>query len=63
MTKLSTYILYLKVGPWYFQDGQSATNMLKKHNVQEQSVADYAETIQQLSRTARQLGVENHPER
>lgn len=37
--------------------------MLKKHNVQEQSIEDYADTIQQLSRTARQLGEEKHPER
>lgn len=37
--------------------------MLKKHTVQEQSIEDYAETIQQLSQTSRKLAEDQHPER
>ncbi|XP_077975326.1 spectrin beta chain, non-erythrocytic 1-like isoform X4 [Styela clava] len=44
------------------KDRQSATNMLKKHLVQEQSIEDYAETIQVLSKTSRKLAEAEHPE-
>ncbi|XP_070506050.1 spectrin beta chain isoform X5 [Chironomus tepperi] len=39
----------------------SAQNLMKKHEVLEQSVEDYAETIRQLGETARLLTSENHP--
>lgn len=46
-----------------FQDEQSAVSMLKKHQILEQAVEDYAETVHQLSKTSRTLVADNHPER
>lgn len=37
--------------------------MLKKHQILEQAVEDYAETVHQLSKTSRGLVAANHPER
>lgn len=37
--------------------------MLKKHQILEQAVEDYAETVHQLSKTSRTLVADNHPER
>lgn len=37
--------------------------MLKKHQIVEQSVEDYAETVHQLSKTSRGLTAAGHPER
>lgn len=48
---------------FFFQDEQSSVAMLKKHQILEQAVEDYAETVHQLSRTSRGLVAENHPER
>lgn len=45
------------------QDEQSAVSMLKKHQILEQAVEDYAETVHQLSKTSRTLVADNHPER
>ncbi|XP_014374467.1 spectrin beta chain, non-erythrocytic 1 isoform X4 [Alligator sinensis] len=44
------------------KDEQSAVSMLKKHQILEQAVEDYAETVHQLSRTSRTLVADNHPE-
>uniref|UniRef100_F6Q5V5 Spectrin beta chain n=1 Tax=Ciona intestinalis TaxID=7719 RepID=F6Q5V5_CIOIN len=44
------------------KDSQGATKMLKKHQAQEQSIDDYADTIQQLSKTCRDLCDQEHPE-
>ncbi|XP_032508643.1 spectrin beta chain, non-erythrocytic 1 isoform X3 [Phocoena sinus] len=44
------------------QDEQSAVSMLKKHQILEQAVEDYAETVHQLSKTSRALVADNHPE-
>lgn len=46
-----------------FQDEQSSVAMLKKHQILEQAVEDYAETVHQLSKTSRGLVAANHPER
>lgn len=46
-----------------FQDEQSSVAMLKKHQILEQAVEDYAETVHQLSKTSRGLVADNHPER
>lgn len=46
-----------------FQDEQSAVSMLKKHQILEQAVEDYAETVHQLSQTSRALVADGHPER
>lgn len=46
-----------------FQDEQSAVTMLKKHQIVEQAVEDYAETVHQLSKTSRGLVADGHPER
>ncbi|XP_023590290.1 spectrin beta chain, non-erythrocytic 1 [Trichechus manatus latirostris] len=43
-------------------DEQSAVSMLKKHQILEQAVEDYAETVHQLSKTSRALVADNHPE-
>lgn len=37
--------------------------MLKKHQILEQAVEDYAETVHQLSKTSRALVADSHPER
>ncbi|XP_022453054.1 spectrin beta chain, non-erythrocytic 1 isoform X3 [Neophocaena asiaeorientalis asiaeorientalis] len=44
------------------KDEQSAVSMLKKHQILEQAVEDYAETVHQLSKTSRALVADNHPE-
>ncbi|KAG8443698.1 hypothetical protein GDO86_009029 [Hymenochirus boettgeri] len=44
------------------KDEQSAVSMLKKHQILEQAVEDYAETVHQLSKTSRALVAEGHPE-
>lgn len=45
------------------QDEQSAITMLKKHQIMEQAVEDYAETVHQLSKTSRGLVADEHPDR
>ncbi|XP_076810469.1 spectrin beta chain, non-erythrocytic 1-like isoform X3 [Clavelina lepadiformis] len=44
------------------KDAQGATKMLKKHQAQEQSVDDFADTIQELSKISRNLVDCQHPE-
>ncbi|XP_061481708.1 spectrin beta chain, non-erythrocytic 1 isoform X1 [Rhineura floridana] len=44
------------------KDEQSAVSMLKKHQILEQAVEDYAEAVHQLSKTSRTLVADNHPE-
>uniref|UniRef100_A0AAY5F5T1 Spectrin beta chain n=1 Tax=Electrophorus electricus TaxID=8005 RepID=A0AAY5F5T1_ELEEL len=44
------------------KDEQSSVAMLKKHQILEQAVEDYAETVHQLSKTSRGLVAANHPE-
>uniref|UniRef100_A0A4W3GTW8 Spectrin beta chain n=1 Tax=Callorhinchus milii TaxID=7868 RepID=A0A4W3GTW8_CALMI len=44
------------------KDEQSAVTMLKKHQILEQAVEDYAETVHQLSKTSRALVADGHPE-
>uniref|UniRef100_UPI003AAF66A3 spectrin beta chain, non-erythrocytic 1 isoform X4 n=1 Tax=Centroberyx gerrardi TaxID=166262 RepID=UPI003AAF66A3 len=44
------------------KDEQSSVAMLKKHQIVEQAVEDYAETVHQLSKTSRGLTAEGHPE-
>ncbi|XP_006638477.2 spectrin beta chain, non-erythrocytic 1 isoform X1 [Lepisosteus oculatus] len=44
------------------KDEQSAVAMLKKHQILEQAVEDYAETVHQLSKTSRALVAVGHPE-
>ncbi|GAA6091674.1 spectrin beta chain, non-erythrocytic 1 isoform X1 [Tachysurus ichikawai] len=44
------------------KDEQSSVAMLKKHQILEQAVEDYAETVHQLSKTSRGLVADNHPE-
>ncbi|XP_057627268.1 spectrin beta chain, non-erythrocytic 1 isoform X3 [Chionomys nivalis] len=44
------------------KDEQSAVSMLKKHQILEQAVEDYAETVHQLSKTSRGLVADSHPE-
>ncbi|XP_031193643.1 spectrin beta chain, non-erythrocytic 1 isoform X4 [Mastomys coucha] len=44
------------------KDDQSAVSMLKKHQILEQAVEDYAETVHQLSKTSRALVADSHPE-
>ncbi|XP_052425445.1 spectrin beta chain, non-erythrocytic 1 isoform X1 [Carassius gibelio] len=44
------------------KDEQSSVAMLKKHQILEQAVEDYAETVHQLSKTSRGLVATNHPE-
>ncbi|XP_047221146.1 spectrin beta chain, non-erythrocytic 1-like isoform X2 [Girardinichthys multiradiatus] len=44
------------------KDEQSAVTMLKKHQIMEQAVEDYAETVHQLSKTSRGLVADGHPE-
>ncbi|KAG5831494.1 hypothetical protein ANANG_G00304300 [Anguilla anguilla] len=44
------------------KDEQSSVAMLKKHQIVEQSVEDYAETVHQLSQTSRGLVAAGHPE-
>lgn len=43
------------------KDEISAQNLIKKHDILEQAVEDYAETIRQLGDTVRQLTNEDHP--
>lgn len=45
------------------QDEQSSIFMLKKHQILEQAVEDYADTVHQLSSTNRGLVAAGHPER
>ncbi|XP_048842774.1 spectrin beta chain, non-erythrocytic 1-like isoform X2 [Brienomyrus brachyistius] len=45
------------------KDEQSSVTMLKKHQILEQAVEDYAETVHQLSKTSRTLVAAGHPER
>lgn len=47
----------------FVQDEQSSVAMLKKHQILEQAVEDYAETVHQLSKTSRALVAAGHPER
>ncbi|XP_061084857.1 spectrin beta chain, non-erythrocytic 1-like isoform X3 [Conger conger] len=44
------------------KDEQSSVAMLKKHQIVEQSVEDYAEAVHQLSQTSRALVGAGHPE-
>uniref|UniRef100_H2ZPE1 Spectrin beta chain n=1 Tax=Ciona savignyi TaxID=51511 RepID=H2ZPE1_CIOSA len=44
------------------KDSQGATKMLKKHQAQEQNIDDFADTIQQLSKTCRDLCEQEHPQ-
>ncbi|XP_060772848.1 spectrin beta chain, non-erythrocytic 1-like isoform X1 [Neoarius graeffei] len=44
------------------KDEQSSVAMLKKHQILEQAVEDYAETVHQLSQTSRALVAAGHPE-
>ncbi|CAN9510001.1 unnamed protein product [Ophioblennius macclurei] len=44
------------------KDEQSAVAMLKKHQIVEQAVEDYAETVHQLSKTSRGLVADGHPD-
>ncbi|CAF96656.1 unnamed protein product, partial [Tetraodon nigroviridis] len=44
------------------QDEQSSVFMLKKHQILEQAVEDYADTVHQLSATSRGLVAAGHPE-
>merc|ERR1712242_488690 len=44
------------------KDEFSAQNLMKKHEILETSVEDFAATIRQLGETARQLIAEEHPE-
>lgn len=48
---------------WLDQDEQSAVTMLKKHQIMEQAVEDYAEAVHLLSKTSRGLVGDGHPER
>ncbi|XP_073946334.1 spectrin beta chain isoform X1 [Choristoneura fumiferana] len=43
------------------KDEISAQNLMKKHEILEQAVDDYAQTIRQLGETVRQLTSEEHP--
>jgi len=45
------------------KDEFSAQNLMKKHEILETSVEDFASTIRQLGETARQLIAEEHPEK
>ena len=45
------------------QDEQSSVAMLKKHQILEQAVEDYADTVHQLSSTSRGLVGAGHPDR
>lgn len=45
------------------QDEQSSVAMLKKHQILEQAVEDYADTVHQLSSTSRGLVASEHPDR
>lgn len=45
------------------QDEQSSVAMLKKHQILEQAVEDYADTVHQLSSTSRGLVAAGHPDR
>merc|ERR1712042_297597 len=44
------------------KDEFSAQNLMKKHEILETSVEDYAETVRQLGETARQLIADGHPD-
>ncbi|CAO2608070.1 Spectrin beta chain, non-erythrocytic 1 [Lemmus lemmus] len=44
------------------KDEQSAVSMLKRHQILEQAVEDYAETVHQQSKTRRGLVADSHPE-
>ncbi|XP_058495768.1 spectrin beta chain, non-erythrocytic 1-like isoform X2 [Solea solea] len=44
------------------KDEQSAVTMLKKHQIMEQAVEDYAENVHLLSKTSRGLVTDTHPE-
>uniref|UniRef100_A0A3Q0RHB8 Spectrin beta chain n=1 Tax=Amphilophus citrinellus TaxID=61819 RepID=A0A3Q0RHB8_AMPCI len=44
------------------KDEQSAVTMLKKHQIMEQAVEDYAEAVHLLSKTSRGLVGDGHPE-
>merc|ERR1719433_1116369 len=44
------------------KDEFSAQNLMKKHEILETSVEDFASTIRQLGETARQLIADDHPE-
>ena len=45
------------------QDEQSSVAMLKKHQILEQAVEDYADTVHLLSGTSRGLVGAEHPDR
>merc|ERR1719187_1845128 len=44
------------------KDEFSAQNLMKKHEILESTVEDYADTVRQLGETARQLIADGHPE-
>ncbi|MEQ2181486.1 Spectrin beta chain, non-erythrocytic 1, partial [Goodea atripinnis] len=46
----------------FVQDEQSSVAMLKKHQILEQAVEDYADTVHQLSSTSRGLVAAGHPD-
>ena len=45
------------------QDEQSAVVMVKKHQILEQALEDYAQTIHQLANSSRFMVTGEHPER
>ena len=45
------------------QDEQSAMVMVKKHQILEQALEDYAQTIHQLANSSRLMVTSEHPER
>ena len=45
------------------QDEQSSVAMVKKHQIVEQAVEDYADTVHLLSQTSRGLVAQGHPDR
>lgn len=45
------------------QDEQSALVMVKKHQILEQALEDYAQTIHQLANSSRLMVTSEHPER
>lgn len=45
------------------QDEQSALAMVKKHQILEQALEDYAQTIHQLANSSRLMVTSEHPER
>jgi len=48
---------------YFSQDEQSALTMVKKHQILEQALEDYAQTIHQLANSSRLMVNSEHPER